>query len=54
MWRQASFRQKRTLQGVAGFGNLMAAVNVYDGLFEAYCDAKADDDGGDVDEEIAW
>jgi hypothetical protein len=32
---------------------LMAVVNGFDGLFEAYSDEEADDDGGDVDEEVA-
>jgi hypothetical protein len=32
---------------------LMAVVEVLDGLFEAYGDEEAEDDGGDVDEEVA-
>lgn len=39
------------VQGFAGFGNLSAMVDVLDGLFEAYGDAKTEDDGGD--EEVA-
>jgi hypothetical protein len=31
----------------------MAVVEVLDGLLEADGDEKADDDGGDVDEEVA-
>ena len=38
---------------LAGFAREMAVVEVLDGLFEAYGDEEADDDGGDVDEEVA-
>jgi hypothetical protein len=31
---------------------LVLVVNGFDGLFEAYGDEQADDDGGDVDEEV--
>jgi hypothetical protein len=32
---------------------LMAMMDGFDGLFEADGDEEADDDGGDVDEEVA-
>jgi hypothetical protein len=32
---------------------LMTVMDVFDGLLDAYGDAKANDDGGDVDEEVA-
>src|SRR6516164_7054526 len=41
------------LQGGTGFGDLVAMVKVLDGLFEANRDEQAEDDGGDVDEEVA-
>ena len=37
----------------AGLVREMTVVEVLDGLFEAYGDEKAEDDGGDVDEEVA-
>src|SRR3981189_2628544 len=37
----------------ASFGDLVAVVEVFDGLFEADGDEEAEDDGGDVDEEAA-
>ena len=40
-------------EGFAGLGDLMAVVEVLDGLLEADGDEEADDDGGDVDEEVA-
>ena len=39
--------------GLAGLGDLVAVVDVLDGLLEAYGDEEAENDGGDVDEEIA-
>ena len=33
--------------------DLIAPVDVFDGLFDAYGDEESEDDGGDVDEEIA-
>jgi hypothetical protein len=38
---------------LAGFGDLLAVVEVFDGLLEADSDKEANDDGGDVDEEVA-
>jgi hypothetical protein len=40
-------------QEFTGFGDLLAIVEVLDGLFEAYGDAETEDDGGDVGEEVA-
>jgi hypothetical protein len=40
-------------KGITGFGYLMAMVEEFDGLLDADGDAKADDDGGDVDEEVS-
>jgi hypothetical protein len=40
-------------QGLSGVGDLMAVMEVLDGLFEADGDEEAEDDGGDVDEEVA-
>ena len=40
-------------QRPAGFGGEMAMMKVFDGLFEADGDEEANDDGGDVDEEVA-
>jgi hypothetical protein len=37
----------------AGFGDLVAVVEVFNGLLEADGNEKAEDDGGDVDEEVA-
>jgi hypothetical protein len=37
----------------ACLGDLVAVVEVFDGLLDTYSDAKADDDGGDVDEEVS-
>jgi hypothetical protein len=37
----------------AGFGDLVAVVEVFDGLLEADGNEEAEDDGGDVDEEVA-
>jgi hypothetical protein len=41
-----------SLESFAGVRDL-AAVEVFDGLFEADGDEPAEDDGGDVDEEVA-
>jgi hypothetical protein len=38
---------------LARVGDLVTVVEVFDGLFEADGDEQADDDGGDVDEEVA-
>ena len=38
---------------VAGFGDEMAVVEEFDGLLETDGDEQAEDDGGDVDEEVA-
>ena len=38
---------------LAGIGDLVAVVEVFDGLLEADGDQQADDDGGDVNEEVA-
>jgi len=38
---------------LAGFAGLAEMVEVLDGLFEAHGDDEAEDDGGDVDEEVA-
>jgi hypothetical protein len=38
---------------LAGVGDLVAVVEVFDGLLEANGDQQADDDGGDVNEEVA-
>ena len=35
------------------FGDLVAVVEVFNGLLDTYSDAKADDDGGDVNEEVS-
>jgi hypothetical protein len=40
-------------KGLSGLGDLVAVVEVLYGLFQAYCDAEAEDDSGDVDEEVA-
>jgi hypothetical protein len=40
-------------QGLAGLPHLAVMVNGLDGLLEADGDEEADDDGGDVDEEVA-
>ena len=40
-------------KGLAGFGELIAMVKVLDGLLEADGDAEADNDGCDMDEEVA-
>jgi hypothetical protein len=53
------FREKCTIvlafdaQGLADFSDLMTVVEVFDSLFEADGDEEPDDDGGDVDEEVA-
>jgi hypothetical protein len=39
-------------QGFDGFKRLMAVVDVLDRLFESDGDDEADDDGGDVEEEV--
>jgi len=41
------------VNGLAGLAQLMAVVDPLDGLFNPYGDQQADDDGGDVDEEVA-
>src|SRR5277367_1224545 len=40
-------------EGPTRLGDLVAMVDVFYGLFEAYGDEEAEDDGGDVDEEVA-
>jgi hypothetical protein len=35
------------------FGALITMMDCFDHLFKAYGDEEADDDGGDVDEEVA-
>ena len=40
------------IERFAGFGDLMAVVEVLDGLLEADGEEEADDDGADVDEEV--
>ena len=41
------------VNGLAGLAQLMAVVDPLDGLFNCDGDQQADDDGGDVDEEVA-
>jgi hypothetical protein len=40
-------------EGFAGLGDLAPMVEIFDGLLEADGDQQAEDDGGDVDEEVA-
>jgi hypothetical protein len=40
-------------EGLAGFAEFVVLVDALDGLLEADGDEKTDDDGGDVDEEVA-
>jgi hypothetical protein len=40
-------------QALAQIAELMAMMDIFHGLFEAYGYEEADDDGGDVDEEVA-
>jgi hypothetical protein len=40
-------------QGFAGLAEFVVLVNLLDELLESYGDDEADDDGGDVDEEVA-
>ena len=42
-----------SLESFAGVRDLAAVVEVFDGLFEADGYEQAEDDGGDVDEEVA-
>jgi hypothetical protein len=46
-------RDRFDAQSFAGLGELTAVMEVLDGLFEADGDEQADDDGGDVEEEVA-
>jgi hypothetical protein len=41
------------LEGFTGFGDQVAIVEVLDGLLDTHCDAQTDNDGGDVDKEVA-
>ena len=38
---------------LTGFGDQVAVVEVLDGLLDTHCDAQTDNDGGDVDKEVA-
>ena len=40
-------------EGFAGFAEFVVLVDALDGLLESDGDEQADDDGGDVDEEVA-
>jgi hypothetical protein len=40
------------VQGFANLGDLMVVVEMLDSLFETYCNEKANDDCGDMNEEV--